>query len=146
MPICVPELRKSSRIQVSTDVQTAKRQTARRLHAWCQEQRDTFLLRFWISLDVDILGMEHFGKLWTCWKMMESYEQKEWTWWTHVENDENDEMILSWWIYVEFYRIWSFFDLVPLVTRSWTAVKSPLATLQWLRVTEAVRDWRSGWV
>jgi hypothetical protein len=22
-----------------------------------------FLLRFWISLDVDILGMEHFGKL-----------------------------------------------------------------------------------
>ena len=45
MAICVPELRKSSRIQVSTDVQTAKRQTARRLHAWCQEQRDTFFVK-----------------------------------------------------------------------------------------------------
>ena len=75
MAICVPELRKSSRIQVSTDVQTAKRQTARRLHAWCQEQRDTFFVKV-----LDFFGCRHSGDG-TFWKIMNMLENagKLWT-------------------------------------------------------------------
>ena len=41
-------------------------------------------------------------------------------------------------IYIYIYNEHDEYDEHITVTRSWTAVESPLATLQWLRVTEAV--------
>lgn len=150
MAICVPELRKSRRIQVSTDVQTAKRQTARRLHAWCQEQRDTFFVKV-----LDFFGCRHSGDG-TFWKIMKMLENDGKLWTKKIEHDEHMWKMMKtmkWyyhdehmWNSTEFGHclIWSL--LSPAVGLLWRARSPPYSGFAWLKQfeTEGLGESKNG--